>query len=998
MKQLFLLALFAGQMFAANSLTITELTTSTQTNRPFTIPRYFAEGEIANYPRPVIGGTPATTWQADVKTRWPGGTVKHAFISFKNTITGSGTLIITFQNSTDPCSSGNLAACNAASLDQAGMVAFDAGAGAGNWRARIQTVASSITQSAEARTMINAGEWTYWLRGPVVTRVLVEDKTTALGRDWGYQCTANCTTTYSTATWVTAPSATYKSLHPIFEVSFYTGFAGVEVDYILENPWSTKLQDQVYNLTLTKNEPETNAFTQAGLTHWARARWHKHFWNGTTPGRVKTDHNLSYLIESKALPNFDTTKVVPPSTVTSVNNSWASTDQAALMGNYTCQGNLNCTGFWLKYMPNTGGRQEIGLFPTWVVRYLYTFDTLASGPDLYSLMLLNSDAVGSAPMHVREANTSSSLKFCALSELCVTESLQTVDAFGRVRTRDAYPTNLSTSPIAGVTLSSSHNWSLDTAHQGSMGYIAYLVDGSYYYLQEMNYWAGWDIERSPVGTTRWYMGHNDWGYLRDQIRGMAWSMRNVGHAAVMNPDATPEKAYFTQKILNNISVHEGKANITTGYGHANDLTKWTWGNTQGSGIADVNQTTHKPNPLYFTSWETPSMEGIDTAITRSIQPQWQAHFFFIVVAHLEELGFPITALKQALAENIINQLQNPSFNPYLIDAYRTPAIIKAGGDHYATTWAEVKSGFLSSEQTRTSINPAQLNNPDSGYIWYAQAAASFLPGLTAGAYTGDGAWAWFNGKLNQSLLNSNPKFALVPRSTAPAAPVVNSSSTAAGLVGSAFSYQITASGTPTSYNATGLPSGLSVNTMTGVISGTPAGAAVSNITLTATNAVGTSNNFALTLTVTDPAPMAPVISSSATASGSVAVAFTYQITASNTPTSYSASGLPAGLSINTGTGLISGTPTTAGVSNVTLGAINAGGTGPLTLTLTVAPVSACDLNADGVINGSDVTISIQYSITSTATGDLGDGDGISTVVDTQRIVNAALGGMCRTGA
>jgi hypothetical protein len=56
----------------------------------------------------------------------------------------------------------------------------------------------------------------------------------------------------------------------------------------------------------------------------------------------------------------------------------------------------------------------------------------------------------------------------------------------------------------------------------------------------------------------------------------------------------------------------------------------------------------------------------------------------------------------------------------------------------------------------------------------------------------------------------------------PPVPVISSAATATGNVGTAFSYQITASNTPTSYNATGLPPGLSVNTATGLISGTPA--------------------------------------------------------------------------------------------------------------------------------------------------------------------------------
>jgi len=86
-------------------------------------------------------------------------------------------------------------------------------------------------------------------------------------------------------------------------------------------------------------------------------------------------------------------------------------------------------------------------------------------------------------------------------------------------------------------------------------------------------------------------------------------------------------------------------------------------------------------------------------------------------------------------------------------------------------------------------------------------------------------------------------------------------------------------------------------------------------------------------------PAAPAITSVLTATATVSVAFTYQITASNTPTSFSATGLPAGLSINTATGLITGTPTTVATTNITIGATNAGGTGNATLVLTVVASS-----------------------------------------------------------
>jgi acid phosphatase len=82
---------------------------------------------------------------------------------------------------------------------------------------------------------------------------------------------------------------------------------------------------------------------------------------------------------------------------------------------------------------------------------------------------------------------------------------------------------------------------------------------------------------------------------------------------------------------------------------------------------------------------------------------------------------------------------------------------------------------------------------------------------------------------------------------------------------------------------------------------------------------------------------APQITSAGTATGTVGAAFSYQITATNSPTSFNATGLPAGLTVNTSSGLISGTPTTAGTSSVSLSATNASGTGTDTLTLTINP-------------------------------------------------------------
>jgi len=124
------------------------------------------------------------------------------------------------------------------------------------------------------------------------------------------------------------------------------------------------------------------------------------------------------------------------------------------------------------------------------------------------------------------------------------------------------------------------------------------------------------------------------------------------------------------------------------------------------------------------------------------------------------------------------------------------------------------------------------------------------------------------------------------------------------------------------------------------------------------NSVGSTTNVLVDTT-------ALTITSAATASGTYGAALTpYNITASKTVASYSATGLPGGVTVNTGTGAISGTPTAAGSFSVTLGATDlAGNAGSKTLTLTVAQASqTVSFAAIGSVTvGSPVALSASAS-------------------------------------
>ena len=119
------------------------------------------------------------------------------------------------------------------------------------------------------------------------------------------------------------------------------------------------------------------------------------------------------------------------------------------------------------------------------------------------------------------------------------------------------------------------------------------------------------------------------------------------------------------------------------------------------------------------------------------------------------------------------------------------------------------------------------------------------------------------------------------------------------------------SGTYT-WSASGLPAGLSINAGTGVISDTPTTDAGSPYSITVKVTDSASNTASKSYSLTVGAALA-ITSPSSLPNGDVGEAYaptTISAGGGSGVYTWSASGLPAGLSINAGTGVISGTPTT----------------------------------------------------------------------------------------
>jgi hypothetical protein len=701
-KKILILVLgLAGILLAqSNIVTITEETGEAVSNYPIQIARPFLRGEIPNFPQVKVDGTPVTT-QADIKQRYWDGSVKHAVICFLiPSLSANSTVQVTFQNQ----STGN----NTGALDRTGMLdnAFNFDA--------VMELTNGSTQTASARTMLNDNAFTYWLQGSVATSVILADHSLARTYDIGFDSN--------------------RSIRPIFLATFWPTINKVRIRFIAEISNTEAFQDQSYSVILkTGNTSPTTAFTQSTLTHYAATRWTKEYWTGGEPPTISIDHNVAYLAKTRFIINFDTTKSVSESAVASAYSGWAS------------EKNLFDSGSWQRAMGTAGGRPDIGPYPTWTVRWLFTGDYR-----MKKKAFINADLAAAWPMHFREGN---STKLFLRGD--------TLSGVGRVISISSRPTvMLSDIPytytevedrVVPVGSYSSGGWRPDNAHQPDPYSPQYTLSGDFWYLEQLYFWASWSTAKSNGAAYMYSYGRGPTGAeggISDQMRGQAWSFRSRVQTTFLAPDNTPEKRYFTQLTEDVIAYWEGEHELT-GTAFENNAC-WTWANEKRVPSIGVPPLNHwiKGSSAFVQS-------GIDPSRTSEATSTWEQNFMMYALGRAQELGFAVDALVSYLAVNIIGQLTHPDFNPYLIAAYRIPTVRSDG--QYFDSWANLLTGYTASAQTTSSFS---LSGPDHGYDFIGMAAAA----QCANEPGGDSAWAFVKREiLPAPVLDNNPKWAILPR-------------------------------------------------------------------------------------------------------------------------------------------------------------------------------------------------------------------------------------------
>ncbi len=146
-------------------------------------------------------------------------------------------------------------------------------------------------------------------------------------------------------------------------------------------------------------------------------------------------------------------------------------------------------------------------------------------------------------------------------------------------------------------------------------------------------------------------------------------------------------------------------------------------------------------------------------------------------------------------------------------------------------------------------------------------------------------------------------------------------------------------GTPTlSWFASGLPAGMSINTSTGAIGGTPTASGTFTVTVTVADVVGVTKSKDYPLTINSP----PTIGTTALPEWTQDRPYSTTVSASSgtPPYTWSATGLPNGLSIGATNGVISGTTSKTGTFSVTVtitDSVGAVATKPYSLTINKTP-------------------------------------------------------------
>lgn len=527
--------------------------------------------------------------------------------------------------------------------------------------------------------------------------------------------------------------------HPLlnarFDVRWYSGQSKKAlVSVILENDktFTAGARNLTYDVRIDVGG--RTVYSKDGLTHYHHARWRQSaWWDAATAPAIHLQHNTAYLIASKAVSNYDQSVVL-------------SEKELARFGtqlNDATTGPMTIGPIYSS-MHASGGRNEIGPLPGFSVMYLLSQDKRAK-----DVMMAVAEGSGSWPMHLRDEKTGYPVRTDNPAHRELTTHMN-------ARRKGPLPVPRCANDDDSLCVTP---YSHDTAHQPSIAYLPYLVTGDHYYLEELHFWAA----SNPLGTSPGSYGHEK-GLVRwQQVRGQAWSLRTLGHAAYITPDLHPLKTYFSAQLDHNLAFYHDAYVI----GNPNNL-----GAYDGTGgVSDSRKTTSAPWQDDYLTWSFGYLNELGFTKALPIL-QWKAKY---AVGRMTASGFCWTQganyslqIRDSLDTPVyasFEQLYNVNFSSASIPNDSRKAIADPLGQRYIdqACASQAQADWMTRADGRTweigrmaGYASSTLGNPSIMQLALAVAATSGIPNA-------DHAWATFMGRTVKPDYGTAPQFAIIPR-------------------------------------------------------------------------------------------------------------------------------------------------------------------------------------------------------------------------------------------
>jgi hypothetical protein len=747
----------------ANSITITNTSGAAIVNYPFQFGRPFLQRAIPHAPQVLINGRPVTT-QADVKNRYPDGSVEFAVIavlvpSMPNNMPVTLSFADTTRKDETPLTQGQM-------LDPS--YKFDA--------VMTLTPASGTARTASARQMLSDGNCKPWTSGQIAQTMICADDSAARKYDIGF-------------------GDGYHPFRPRFYATFWPATHQVYVRAVGENGLTTELEDLGYKLSISVGSASPTVVYTKDLTgatlqgippnslfhvvDWALSRWTREFWiDGTPSAQVNIDNNLAYLETTRFLPNLDPAISVPATQIANGYNGYLAAPHDIYDG-YWHHGVP-----WISAMGTAGDSAHIGPYPAWVMVWLHSPDWRAR------VMALNgADLAAAWPMNLRESDPTR--RFQRSDAVGSGTGLgHTISAAGRpsavLRAGEVGPDNLvKVGPIAAPR--TGNPWTWDDAHQPSAWFPQYILTGDPWYLDELYAWAGVTVfgdapaDAACSLSCAYFRGPNGtygglWGYKA--ARAVAWTLRGRAEAAFAAPDGAPEKFYFTYMTNDAISKWEGGLGITgTPFdGNAEKVWAAKWGDpwTTNPHSPVSGQVPPLGNmasicdpggsaPLCNYSAATQTAWGLKVGANGSLDDPWMNFYLEYAVGRTAELGFAVRPIQLQLGKLPIGIIA--SSQPWLLGVYTT-GVEKTGGGWWPS-WNDLIANGMDSTYV-ASLKTHWANGLQGGRQTWVTPGLAML--VDAGAPGATAAWNWYKTNAYSvtpaAYLARDPRWAIVPRTDA----------------------------------------------------------------------------------------------------------------------------------------------------------------------------------------------------------------------------------------